>query len=63
MGWIRIRMDPELLPGSGTQKIQSRIRTLIISICSALIYILSLALFLNASKKCPKLPSFFIRDT
>ena len=28
MGWIRIRMDPELLPGygSGTQKIQSWIR-------------------------------------
>ena len=28
MGWIRIRMDPdlELLPGSGTQKVQSWIR-------------------------------------
>ena len=30
MGWIRIRMDPELLPGSGsgsgTRKIQSWIR-------------------------------------
>ena len=28
IGWIRIRirMDPELLPGSGTRKIQSRIR-------------------------------------
>ena len=28
MGWIRIRMDPELLPGSGsgTQKIESWIR-------------------------------------
>ena len=25
-GWIRIRMDPELLPGSGTRKIQSWIR-------------------------------------
>ena len=23
MAWIRIRMDPELLPGSGTRKIQS----------------------------------------
>ena len=28
MGWIRIRMDPELLPGSGTRKIQSWIRIL-----------------------------------
>ena len=26
MGWIRIRMDPELLPGSGFWKIQSWIR-------------------------------------
>ena len=26
MGWIRIRIDPELLPGSGTRKIQSWIR-------------------------------------
>ena len=26
MGWIRIRMDPKLLPGSGTRKIQSWIR-------------------------------------
>ena len=26
IGWIQIRMDPELLPGSGTQKIQSWIR-------------------------------------
>ena len=26
MGWIRIRMDPQLLPGSGIQKIQSLIR-------------------------------------
>ena len=26
MGWIRIRMDPTLLPGSGTRKIQSWIR-------------------------------------
>ena len=26
MGWIRIHMDPELLPGSGTLKIQSWIR-------------------------------------
>ena len=27
MGWIQIRMDTELLPGSGTRKIQSWIRT------------------------------------
>ena len=26
MLWIRIRMDPEILPGSGTRKIQSWIR-------------------------------------
>ena len=26
MGWIRIRMDPELLPGSGSRKIQRWIR-------------------------------------
>ena len=26
MGWIRICIDPELLPGSGTRKIQSWIR-------------------------------------
>ena len=26
MDWIRIRMDPELLPGSGTRKIQSWIQ-------------------------------------
>ena len=26
IGWIRIRMDPELLPGSGSRKIQSWIR-------------------------------------
>ena len=26
IGWIRIGMDPELLPGSGTRKIQSWIR-------------------------------------
>ena len=26
VGWSRIRMDPELLPGSGTQKVQSWIR-------------------------------------
>ena len=26
MDWIRIRIDPELLPGSGTRKIQSWIR-------------------------------------
>ena len=31
MAWIRIRMDPELLPGSGTWKIQSRIQTLIMT--------------------------------
>ena len=32
MGWIRIRMDPELLPGFGTQKIQSWIRNISIRI-------------------------------
>ena len=34
MGWIWIRMDPELFPGSGTRKIQSWTRNKSFWICN-----------------------------